>query len=69
MSDKVNNGGDISSGFGDADFEPPVSDEKAQQMLHSRKVSETETTVVTSDGERKVVEHQRERTEVERDDT
>ena len=68
MSDKVNNGGDISSGFGDADFEPPVSDEKAQQMLHSRTVRETDTTVVTSAGERKVVERQRERTEVEQDD-
>ena len=29
-----NHGGDISSGFGDSTVSGPVSDEKAEQMLH-----------------------------------
>ena len=29
-------GGDISSGFGDSTVEGPVSDERADQMLHGR---------------------------------
>ncbi|MDN5570931.1 MAG: hypothetical protein L0G22_06710 [Propionibacteriaceae bacterium] len=36
MSDTENtkDGGDISSGFGESSVDGPVSDEKAQQMLH-----------------------------------
>ena len=29
-----NHGGDISSGFGESEVSGPVSDEKAEQMLH-----------------------------------
>lgn len=45
MSDKVNetadDGGDISSGFGDPKVDGPVSDEKAEQMLHGGDVVES----------------------------
>lgn len=35
-----NNGGDIASGFGDSEVSGPVSDEKAEQMLHGDQVAE-----------------------------
>ena len=34
MSNDPNAGGDISSGFGDSEAKGPVSDEKAEKMLH-----------------------------------
>ena len=34
MSEEKKDGGDISSGFGDPKVDGPVSDEKAEQMLH-----------------------------------
>ena len=34
MSNDPNAGGDISSGFGESEVNGPVSDEKAEQMLH-----------------------------------
>ncbi len=40
MSNDPNAGGDISSGFGDSEVKGPVSDEKAEQMLHSGPPSE-----------------------------
>lgn len=35
MSDQPKDGGDISSGFGDSKVSGPVSDEKAEKMLHA----------------------------------
>jgi len=35
------NGGDISSGFGESKVDGPVSDEKAEQMLHGDKKSDS----------------------------
>ncbi|QIK71932.1 hypothetical protein G7070_06200 [Propioniciclava coleopterorum] len=57
MSDNTDNGGDISSGFGD-EFEPPISDEKARAMLHPDVT--IDTTVVHKDGDRTVIVHRRE---------
>lgn len=34
MSNDPDAGGDISSGFGESEVKGPVSDEKAEQMLH-----------------------------------
>lgn len=34
MSEEKKDGGDISSGRGETEVEGPVSDEKAEQMLH-----------------------------------
>lgn len=34
MTDFNNDGGDIASGHGDPEVDGPVSDEKAEQMLH-----------------------------------
>lgn len=40
MSNEKKDGGDISSGFGDPKVDGPVSDEKAQEMLHEGDVVE-----------------------------
>lgn len=40
MSNDPNAGGDISSGFGESEVQGPVSDEKAERMLHSGPPSE-----------------------------
>ena len=42
MSQETKDGGDISSGFGQSKVDGPVSDEKAEQMLHSGDSDTTE---------------------------
>ena len=40
--DTTKDGGDISSGFGESKVDGPVSDEKAEQMLHGDDVVEAD---------------------------
>ncbi|MDO5535283.1 MAG: hypothetical protein Q4F65_11600 [Propionibacteriaceae bacterium] len=40
MTNDPKDGGDISSGFGDPEVDGPVSDEKAEAMLHGDREAE-----------------------------
>ncbi len=47
MSDGTKDGGDISSGFGESRVDGPVSDEKAEKMLHGDGTDAPDTSVST----------------------
>ena len=49
MSNDPNAGGDISSGFGESEVKGPVSDEKAEQMLHGGSPSDDDSQATGDD--------------------